>query len=160
MLHKTFLCLLCAASMTSSASFAQIPPPTSPGVSAVPRLPVRAVDSNETDEKLGGNYVLTLVLKDKETEVWALGMVTATRSFNSSTAQPSMSFNGRLVPQEDGAFLVDYQLGRSVAISNGGSTEYRNAATKSSVLLRLGEPVQIIKDGNQVVTLKLERSKP
>ncbi len=156
-MRKTFLCLLCVASTFGSTGWAQNPPvAVNP---AIPR-PIRSVNSDDAGEALDGNYVLTLTLKEKETAVWELGVVVASRTFNNSAAQPNTNFTGRVLPQENGSFLVDYQLGRNVAVPNGNSIDYRSAATKSSVLLRLGEPVQIIKDGNQAFTLKLERYKP
>lgn len=134
----------------------------------IPRLPRPVISQdNAAPAHLDGNYVLTLTATDKDQPAKELAVVVAAASFNVSSAQPATTFSGKLFPQEGGLYEVSYQLGSDVAVptgksANGGfeNIQYRSVSTVSSVLLRLGEPVQIIRDGDRTYTLRIDRCKP
>ncbi len=146
-MKKAFALFCVACALPFSGAFAQ-------GGEKMP-LP-KAADGKTMD----GNYVLTLVASGKEQPAQELSVVVATPVFNTSSAEPAITFTGSCAPLEDGTYLITYALGRSVAVPAGPNNfNYRSAATQAAVRLRLGEPVQIIRDGSQVFTLKLDRYK-
>ena len=93
------------------------------------------------------NYVLTLSAAGKEGEGLAL-IVTSSQTFNTSRA--NFTFNGTLNQTETGAFRLDYLL-ETHSVNDG------TIHTGSSVILRPGEPVQLIKNGEQFYNLRLDR---
>ena len=130
---KSSLLLLCAAAiLTIPTLSAQSPSPTpTPGK-------VAADDDN---------YVLALSAAGKEGEGVAL-IVTWSQTFNVSRG--SFTFNGTLSKLESGAFRLDYLL-ETHSVSDG------TIHTGSSVILRPGEPVQLVKNGDQFYNLRLDR---
>ena len=127
-MRKSSFLLLCACVILSAAgAFAESSPAS------------RAT----TDD----NYVLTLSAVGKEGEGLAL-IVTSSQTFN--TSRSNFTFNGTLNQTETGAFRLDYLL-ETHSVSDG------TIHTGSSVLLRPGEPVQLIKNGEQFYNLRLDR---
>ena len=102
---------------------------------------------------LDGNYVLTLYPAGKEGA--QICVVVATPEFSVQNAQPFVRFSGRLQPKDAGNYLVDYEL----VSANDKVEDYAGTGTKTSasVLLRLGEPAQIIKNNAQFYNLRLDR---
>lgn len=149
-MKKLFLILSCAALvLPASESFAQ-------------------EKTEQKTEHLDGNYVLTLTSSDKQQVGKEMSVVVATPLFQTTSSQPIVTFSGIVHQQEDGTYLVDYQLSaqlpvttESAGLPNGTRTytnvTYQNSSTKSTVLLHLGAPIQIIKDGEHTYLLKLDR---
>ncbi len=96
-----------------------------------------------TDE----NYVLNLSAAGKEGDNLAL-IVTSSQTF--SATHSGFTFNGTLNQTETGAFRLDYLLETT---SNGHGIIH----TGSSVILRPGEPVQVIKNDEQFYNIRLDR---
>lgn len=131
-------------------------------------LPASKSLAEEKTEQLDGNFVLTISINDKQQIGKEVSIVVATPIFQTASSQPTMTFNGVVRQQENGVFLVDYQLGIQMPVTTEmaapansqrtfTSVQYQNISTKSTVLLHLGVPIQIIKDGERVYTLKLDR---
>ena len=119
--------------------------------------PTRHVAS---DKQLDGNYVLTLSVGSKDGHIQELSVLTAVPKFNISSTDPVTTFTGTCTPQGDSTFMVNYAIGRTVAVNTGGNNiNYRTGTATASVVVRLGEAVQIIKDGEQIFTLKMDRYK-
>ena len=162
-MKKILASLFCVSvALPVSGMFAQNDAPTIP---RPPRLPVSS--DNAAPSHLDGNYVLTLTSTEKDQPGRELSVVVATPTFSTSSVQPIVTFSGKMFPQEGGVFQLDYQISGTVALpttkgpaNTFTNVEYRSITTVSSVLLHLGEPVQIIKDGDQTYTLKIDRSKP
>ena len=96
---------------------------------------------------LDGNYVLTLSPAEKGNEA-DFAVIVATPEFSLHNGDPGFDFVGKLTPVENGVYLLTYYFEAGTAI------------TKSSVLLRPGEPAQIVKNGKQFYNLKLDRYSP
>ena len=125
---KSLRLLLCAFIVLSvPGAFAQNPP----------------AGKTKTDD----NYVLTLSSAGKDAEGVAL-IVTSSQTFN--TNHNGFTFNGTLNQLESGAFRLDYLL----ETSHGTSGMIH---TGSSVILRPGEPVQLIKNDEQFYNIRLDR---
>ena len=135
------LVLLCIAGLPLAAVFAQSPTPT-PTKAPFAGSP----ESRGVHEPKDENYVLTLSPAGKDGEGIAV-IVTSSQTFNLS--HNGFTFNGTLNQQDDGVFRLDYLLDTLV---NGGMVH-----TGSSVNLRPGEPVQIIKQGEQFYNVRLDR---
>lgn len=65
-----------------------------------------------------------------------------------NSAQPHLHFRGTLLPQKDGRYLLNYLL------------ECAGDTAGAALLLRPGEPVQMIKSGDLYFNLRLERYNP
>ena len=127
-MRKTLLLLVCGIiSLSVPGAFAQ----SSPASKTV------------TDD----NYVLTLSAVGKEGDGLAL-IVTSSQTFNTSRA--NFTFSGTLTQLETGPFRLDYLL-ETHSVNDG------TIHTGSSVILHPGEPVQIIKNGEQYYNLRLDR---
>ena len=150
---KCSLALLCAVALPVPALLAQSPAP-------VPRRILSAAESPERtgDETLDGNYVLTLAFSKDQT-AHELSIVLAVANFSISSIDPAVTFVGTCNRQGEGTLLVSYDITRQVAIPSGNNVNFGNVNARTSVLLHLGEPVRIIKDGEQTYTLKVDRYK-
>ena len=105
------------------------------------------------------NYVLTLYTPADKRTGPEMAIILALSSFDSArnaaetqtmldlanTAQPHLHFRGTLQPQKDGRYLLNYFL------------ECAGDNASAGLLLRLGEPVQMIKNGDLYFNLRLER---
>ena len=132
---KNLFCLVCVAVCLSVAgAFAQSSPTPSP-------KPTTPDLSN--NPPLDASYVLALSSADKKGEPEFCVLVAAQNL--SVFDEPRLTFNAEIFPQENGSFLLYYTLVQS------GTT------TKTTVILRPGEPVQILKNGDQLYNLRLDR---
>lgn len=151
---KTSPLLPCVAILGATFAFltpsapAQTPAPTPPARETKPDAPVP-----------DGNYVLTLSSPADKHSGPEIAVILAlfapdrdrdTAEFQSSfdvtnVGQPPLHFRGTLQPQKDGRYLLNYYLER---VGNAAST---------GLVLRPGEPVQIIKSGDLYFDLRLER---
>ena len=102
-----------------------------------------AVSYPQSNLPLDGNYVLTLSTADKKGPDFSV--LVAAQSFSVYNAQPGVTFNAQLVPQENGTFLLYYDL-----------TQTGGTVTKSTVILRPGEPVQLLKNGDSICNARLD----
>jgi len=155
---KTLIAVLC---LVSTVAFSQapsaprrrdaVPPNLAPNCSAPPQ-------GDTANEALPENYLLTLVVSDKDKVTTELSLVVATADFIVTAGDPRISFSGRIAPDDQGNnILIRYSLGTSVAVQNGNSTEYRDSTAQASVKVRLGEPIQILKSGTQTYKLTISR---
>ena len=78
-------------------------------------------------------------------------IVTSAQTFNVSRS--GFTFNGTLARAEGGGLRLDYALETNA--ERGGSIH-----TGSSVILTPGEPVQLVKNGEQFYNLRLDRYPP
>lgn len=140
-----------------------------------PRAPIAgravlpaAANVAESDEPLPENYILSLTVTDKGRQVNELSIVVATAQFTAAAIDPAETISGTLTVQEDGTVLIRYSLSAQIAVSsqNGQivtpenpatSVQYRNHSVRSSVRLRAGEPVVILKDGTHTYQLALHK---
>ena len=144
---KCSLALLCAVALPLPASFAQSPAPTPvPGPRRIMSLPAPEEKSDEkpSDE----NLVLTLSPAGKDGEGFSI-IVTSSQTFNLS--RNGFNFNGTLNRTGNGAYRLDYALETTVPTT---------IHTGSSVILRPGEPVQLVKNGEQFYNLRLDHYPP
>lgn len=113
-----------------------------PGLRATAQSSSVAPNINWGDNPpLDGNYVLTLSRADGKGE--DISMLVASELF--STFNSKVTFNAKLIQQHDGSFLLFFTLTQGDII------------TKSTVVLRPGEPVQLVRNGEQFYNLRLDR---
>jgi hypothetical protein len=151
---KTWIAALCLISTAAFAQNAETP------VAPPRRLPVPMVSASAENgaEFLPDNYLVRLVVAEKDQEKTELSVVVATTTqFNASAVDTTLSFIGMLVPQENGVINVRYTLNIQVPVTEGSSNSFRSSACSSSVRMRLGETVQIFKSG--AMSYKLTVSK-
>ena len=98
----------------------------------------------------GDNFALSLSAADKDGGGVTV-IVTASQTFNISRS--GLTFNGSLNKTDAGGYRLDYLL--ETDASHGGTIH-----TGSSVILRPGEPVQLVKNGEQFYNLRLDRYPP
>ncbi len=96
------------------------------------------------------NFVLNLSAVEKEGESISM-IVTSPQSFNVS--RTGLTFNGTLNKTDTGGCRLDYLLETSA--SRGGTIH-----NGSSVILRPGEPVQLVNNGEQFYNLRLDYYPP
>ena len=96
------------------------------------------------------NFVLNLFAVEKDGESISM-IVTGSQSFNVS--RTGLTFNGTLNKTDTGGYRLDYLLETSA--SRSGTIH-----TGSSVVLRPGEPVQLVKNGEQFYNLRLDHYPP
>ena len=140
-----WLALLCAVTLAPTVLSAQGPAPAPRRILALP-APEEKSDEKPPDE----NLVLTLSAAGKDGEGFSL-IVTSTQTFN--LARSGLTFSGTLGRTENGAFRLDYLLETNAHV-NG------TIHTGSSVILRPGEPVQLLKNGDQFYNLRLDHYPP
>ena len=124
---KHSLAILCAVGLPLATVFAQTPTPT----------PAKALP----DE----NFVLTLSPAGKDGEGLSV-IMTSAQTFGISRS--GFTFNGTL-QRIEGGYRLDYPLETNA--SAGGTIH-----TGSSVVLTPGEPVQLVKNGDQFYNLRLD----
>jgi len=135
---------------------------------AVPARKVMQVQGrDDSGESLTGNYQLKLAVFEKDQPLAELMLVTATAGFRAEMPDPLVGFMGTIKPESDGTVLVSYQLNTQVAFptqtvsssSQPASTvtniEYKSSSAQASVILRLGEPIQIWKSGSRTYQLSI-----
>ncbi len=112
-------------------------------------------------ESVFENYVVTLTLTDKEQKTSELSLVVASADFKTDfpdTQSNINSFVGTLTPEEGDTVSIRYTLGGQLAVSvSPGNVQYRTIATQTTVRLKLGEPVQILKSDARTCTLRISR---
>lgn len=141
---KCPLALFCVLLLPLSTALAQnLPPPPNKAPSAGSP---EARGVHEPDE----NFALVLTPAGKSGE-GLMVIVTSAQTFNVSRS--GFTFNGTLARAENGALRLDYLLETNA--ERGGIIH-----TGSSVLLRPGEPVQLVKNGDQFYDLRLDRYPP
>ena len=134
---KYVLAVLGVAVLLLSAGFAQSPTPT------------------PTPEKSGAkppdeNYVLNLTPAGKDGEGFAV-IVTSTQTF--SLSRSGLTFTGALARTDAGSLRLDYGLDTNA--DRGGTIH-----TGSSVILHPGEPIQLVRNGEQFYNLRLDHYPP
>ena len=160
---KTLIITLC---LISTVAFAQIP--TLPR-----RVPPQAPQgANETSDALPENYVLKLIVSDKDQQITELSVVVATAMFRADTFDPTMTLAGTLAPEDNGSILVRYTLGTEIAVptqtlttpsaagqavTTASSIQYKSGSVQASVRLHVGEPIQILKSGTRSYQLTVSR---
>ena len=133
--------LLCSMCVSLSLPLASVPAQTpTPHPAAKP--PEAYPNSNPP---LDGNYVLTVSAADKRNGP-DFSILVAAQTFSISNAQPGATFGAQLLPQENGSFLMYYDL-----TPPGGLT------IKSTVILHPGEPIQLLKIGDTVYNARMDR---
>ena len=138
-MKKPLFCLACVNLALLSFAAAQAP---------IPRSTEKpAVSYPQSNLPLDGNYVLTLSTADKKGPDFSI--LVAAQSFSVYNAQPGVTFNAQLVPQENGGFLLYYDL-----------TQTGGTVTKSTVILHPGEPVQLLKSGDGFCNARLDHYNP
>jgi hypothetical protein len=157
------LCLL------STAVFAQLPlPQPPPRIPQVIGRPGNQPANNGPSEMLPENYVLKIVVSDKDHPVGEFSMVVLKRNFRFSTFDPVLTMNGDISVEDQGTVICQYSINASVAVPNapsgsngpapgGNSFEYRQTEAQSCARLRLGEPTQILKSGGRTYELTISR---
>lgn len=116
-------------------------------------------------DALADNYEFTLVMVDKDGPPAELAIVIASPFFQATLDEPSpsLSFGGNVTVAEDGRVLVSYALGWKTKMRAGDGEPYTYSSTQSSVRLKSGEEVQILRAGTQTARLsvkKLEAGRP
>ena len=96
------------------------------------------------------NFALSLSAADKDGEGVTV-IVTASQAFNLS--RTGLTFNGSLNKTDTGGYRLDYLLETSAG--RGGTVH-----TGSSVILHPGEPVQLVKNGEQFYNLRPDHYPP
>jgi hypothetical protein len=143
---------------------------------AAAQVPARRVPVAEPPpiqgDTLPENYVLKLVVHDKEQQITELSVVVASSQVRADALDPVMTISGTLVVLEDGVLLFRYALGTEVAVPTqitaassssdrpvvtNQSIQYKSSSVQASVRLRLGEPVQILKSGTRTYQLTVSR---
>jgi hypothetical protein len=140
----------------SAAALAQAPSPGIPN--PVPIGRVRAVNSDANTasvQTLPENYILSLAVSEKDKPLSEVSFVVATLDFNMSPLD--LTFVGTINPQEDGAFLIRYNLVTSIAVGVGNNTQFKNISMSAAARLRPGDSVQIYKSDERSYRLSLAR---
>jgi hypothetical protein len=143
----TFLvfCVLCAAVL------AQVPSPGVPN-----RVRMVNSDANAASvQTLPENYILSLAVSEKDKPMSEISFVVATLDFNMNPLD--LTFVGTIVPQEDGAFLIRYNIGTSIAVGVGNNTQFKSISMSAAARLRPGDSVQIYKSDERSYRLSLTR---
>jgi hypothetical protein len=147
---KPLIAILC---LISTVAFAQNPPTI-----ARPLNMVLPPNEKAPGEALPENYLLTLVVSEKDQVLTELSIVLATTDFNVAVADPVINFSGILTSDDKEGMLVRYTLNTQVAISEKEVAKYfRNGSVQASVKVRVGEPLQIFKSGTQTYKLTISR---
>jgi hypothetical protein len=147
-LLAAWLSLLCAVAL------AQQPQPPLPAVTRRPGFPIN--DS----KPLPDNYQLTLktIGQDKNASEFSLVLSSADFKADFPDAKSNIStLVGTLTPEEDGTLVFRYALGSELMITNGDNKSYKTMAFQSTVRLRPGEPVQIVKTDLFSIELTISR---
>jgi len=143
---KTITLPLCALFMFCALAVAQEPTPTPPSKAVQP---------------ISENYVVSLTMTNKEKKTTEMSLVVASAEFSTSfpDSQSNVtSFHGTLTPEDGGTISIKYILTGEIAVSvSPGSVQYKSIATQTTVRLKLGDPVQILKSGTQTCTLSVSR---
>lgn len=142
---KRSLALLFAVGFPLAAVSAQTPPPAPRPAPSAGSPEGRGVRTSAEE-----NFVLTLSPAGKDGEGVSF-IVTSAQTFNSSRA--GFAFNGTLARTDSGAYRLDYLLETSA--EHGGTIH-----TGASVILTPGEPVQLVKNGDQFYNLRLDHYPP
>jgi hypothetical protein len=135
----------------SAVVLAQAP---SPGVPNRVRMANSDVNAASV-QTLPENYILSLADSEKDKQVSEISFVVATLDFNMSPLD--LTFVGTIIPQEDGAFLIRYNIGTSIAVGVGNNTQFKNMSMSAAARLRPGDSVQIYKSDERSYRLSLTR---
>jgi len=138
----------------SAAALGQVPSPGVPNPVVRPR-PVNFDANAASVQTLPENYILSLAVSEKDKPVSEMSFVVATLDFNMNPLD--LTFVGTISPQEDGAFLVRYNIGTSVAVGVGNNTQFKNITMSAAARLRPGDSVQIYKSEERTYRLSLTR---
>ena len=150
---KTWIAALCLISTTAFAQNSE--GPAAPVRRPVPMAPI---SSENGAEFLPDNYLVKLVVAEKEQAKTELSVVVATTSaFNASALDTTLNFGGSLVPQENGVMLVRYVLSIQVPVTEGPSSNLRSSSCNASVRMRPGETVEIFKSGTMSYKLTVSK---
>jgi len=149
--------LIVALCFLSTLAFGQNPQPvrimprpcTNPGVSSAGSVDAAA-------KVLPENYLLKLVVTEKDQQIGELSLVVATEAF-ASNADPQLGFAGTLTMEEDGTFVVRYALSTWIEVTNGPVTQGHNGSANTTVRLRNGEPLEILKTDKRTYQLTVSR---
>ena len=139
-MKKFLLCLAYVSLAVLLPLAAQTPDPHSPSEKANVSYP-------NGNPPLDGNYVLTLSTADKKGPDFSV--LVAAQTFSVYNTTPGVNFGAQLIPQENGSFLMYYDL-----------TQAGGAVTKCTVILRPGEPVQLLKSGDGFCNARLDHYNP
>ena len=152
---KAILAALCLIPAFALAQTPQppVPPQPQPRLQRMPANP----ESVQAEKVLPENLQLKLVVTEKEQQIAELSCVTAVTQFEVSSGDPMITLAGTITPEEGGSILIHCALGSSIKVSEGNNTSYVGASYKSSVRLKLGEPVQIAKLGTRTYQLTVSR---
>jgi hypothetical protein len=135
----------------SAAALAQAPSPVVPN-----RVRMASADANAASVQiLPENYILSLAVSEKDKPVSEISFVVATLDFNMNPLD--LSFVGTIFPQEDGGFLIRYNIGTSIAVGVGNNTQFKNVSMSAAARLRPGDSVQIYKSDERSYRLSLTR---
>ena len=146
---KFIILQLCAAFMFCTLAVAQQPAPSSQPTGMEP---------------VTENYVLTLTITDKEQAKTKISLVVALGIVKTGFFDPKFNINtfqGVLKSNENGAVSVTYELDESVEVpatnERNAAINYKSISTQATVLLKLDEPVQIIKSDSRTCTLSVSK---
>ncbi len=142
----------------SAAALAQVPSPGVPNTLPTINRAVRVLNSDANAasvQTLPENYILSLAVSEKDKPVSEVSFVVATLDFNMSPLD--LTFVGTINPQEDGAFLIRYNIGTSIAVGVGNNTQFKSISMSAAVRLRPGDSVQIYKSDERSYRLALTR---
>jgi len=141
--------------LVAAAAVAQVQQPPQPPIARQPApIPTRVPDANVgKSQALPGNYILTLTSTEKDKPVSEMSFVVATPVFNMNPGD--LTFAGTINPEEGGSFLIHYNIGMSVPVTVGNSTQYKSVGMGAAVRLRPGDSVQIYKSDERSYKLTL-----
>lgn len=148
--------LLATLFLVSTFAVAQTPEPPRPVI----LRPVSQIP-NETGDPLPQNYFLRLIVNDKDQQIEELSLVFSSTEMNAKNSD--LTFRGTFAPEENGTMLVRFRLiaGARIAGTNG-STERIEATgeAQTSVRVRIGEPIEIMRNGTKTYRLIIARDLP
>src|SRR4051812_26956896 len=140
--------------LTTCIAMAQVP---APSVSRFPTPP-----QAQQNEGLPENYVLTLIVREKETVKTELSLLVSGNNFSTSfPASPDTfaNFSGTLANQEGGSVALKYMLGAEVRLpAEGGQVQLKTISFSATVRLQPGKSVEIMKLNGASAELRLTKA--
>ncbi|MEA3211225.1 MAG: hypothetical protein QOE70_4282 [Chthoniobacter sp.] len=119
------------------------------------------------------NYQLILSVFDKDKLLHEISVLVASLEFRADSFDPTLTFQGTLVPAENGSFVLRYAVTAEIAVPTEPGTvpigappvpagrnvpvQFKTQTAQSTVRVRPGQPIEILKTGDRIYRIFLTR---